>query len=117
MSMNDTPVRFGMHLIYANGEFEMECKTAAGAKRCIAKLRRLRLNPTVRRHAWTADGRHCNVDCGTKNLTVRPPTPPACVLDVAVVPAVALRPAYQETRREQWADGSFTTLPFAIRVF
>ncbi len=58
-------------IIYANGEFELECKTLSGAKRCVAKLRRLGFSPSVRRHAWTPDGMHFNADCGTKNLRVR----------------------------------------------
>lgn len=115
--MEDTPVRFGDFIIYANGEFEAERPTRGGAKRTIAMLRRLGMSPTVRRHAWTADGRHMNVDCGTKNLNMRPwPTVEVPAQDQPKQPAV-MRPSYVEVRREQWPDGSAVQLANAIRVF
>lgn len=111
--------KLGAFIIYANGEFEAECRTLSGAKRCVAKLRRLGFSPRVARHAWLADGSTCNVDCGTKALKVRPFATPTPVEPHAPVTQVEpnLRPAYVEVRRECWPDGSGTALPFAVRVF
>lgn len=111
----DTPVRFGAFIIYANGEFEAERPTCGGAKRTIAMLRRLGLVPTVRRHAWAADGRHMNVDCGTKNLKVRPErtaAAPAAPLAAIAAPAAGPRAVHYENAYGVEARLSFTVLCF-----
>lgn len=109
----DTPVRFGAFIIYANGEFEAERPTVGGAKRTIAMLRRLGLVPTVRRHAWTADGRHTNVDCGTKNLKVRPERAVAA----PDAPTAVAAPVGPHAVHYESAYGTEQRLSFAVLCF
>lgn len=107
----------GAYIIYSASSFEAEYTTLSGAKRCVAKLTRLNLRPSVARHAVTVDGFHINVDCDPITLDVLPFPEPAIATTVhAVEPAVS-QPSFCETRREEFPDGSSMMLSFAIRVF
>lgn len=107
----------GAFLVYANGEFEMECKTVAGTKRCVSKLQRLGLTPSVRRHVTLSDGWTMNIDCKGASLAVQMDQEPVSEEPDEVAIPSSLIPTFVEVRSESQPDGLVQFLSFAVRVF